>query len=124
MPPNFVGKEIRAQTKISTNVTKGTTQDKTKERDGDGLPTIAIADTKDSDRATIPHLENPSPKTQTTSKATVNGRTTAKENNEVVKAKVKAEVKENRIKEHEQAHPRKKPNSKQQPTCPPNSTIG
>ncbi len=39
----------------------GTTQDKRKEKDGDGLPTIAIADAKDSDRATIPHLEGPSP---------------------------------------------------------------
>ncbi len=114
MPPNFVGKEIlvRAQTKISTKATMGTPQDKTKEKDGDGLPTIAIADTKDSDRATIPHLEGPSPKTPTTSKARVNGRTTAKENIEVVKVKVKTEVKENRINEHEQT------------TCLPFSTIG
>jgi hypothetical protein len=39
----------------------------------------------------------------------------AKENNEVVKAKVKAVVKENRIKEHGPTHPRKK--VKQQTTA-------
>ena len=114
MQPNFVGKEIRAQTKISTKATMGTTQDKTKEKDEDGLTTIAIEDIKDSDRATIPHLESPSPKNPTTSKARVNGKTTAKENNEVVKEKVKDEVKENRLKEHEQTLLRKKP--KQQTT--------
>ena len=97
MLPDFVAKEIKDQTKISTQATMGTTNDKTKEKDEDGLTTIAIEDIKDSDRATIPHLENPSPKTPITLKARVNGKTTAKENNEVVKEKVKDEVKENRL---------------------------
>jgi hypothetical protein len=48
-----------------------TTKDKTKEKDEDGLTTIAIEDIKDSVRATIPHLDSPSPKTPTTSKARV-----------------------------------------------------
>ncbi len=114
MLPDFVAKEIKDQTKISRKAAMGTTKDKTKEKDEDGLITIAIEDIKDSDRATIPHLESPSPKTPTTSKARVNGRTTAKENNEVVKEKVKDEVKGNRTKVLEQALLRKKP--KQQTT--------
>jgi hypothetical protein len=108
MPPNFAGKEIKDQTNISIKATMGTTQDKTKVKEGDGLPTIAIEDTKDSDKATIPHRESPSPKTQTMSKAKVNGRRMAKENNAVAKEKERDEVKENRIQDHEQTLPRKK----------------
>ena len=93
----------------------GTTNDKKKAKDEDGIPTTVIVDTKGNDRTTIHQLENHSPKTQTTSKEKGNERTMAKENNEVVKAKVKAVVQENRIKEHGPTHPRKK--VKQQTTA-------